>query len=494
MDSETFNFNMKNPYALPNKSRATYGTEFEVIQPLEANADGLLQPEQFEYTFPLRHLNSVYSFSRDTGFRVTMALQRQEADGSWAKVQESDGKHLFLRNDFMEFFFANTKLMAYDRPVLHPSEGYQNSNGLLFAALKSFLDEKFLKQEYPMTNDLVKFNSWDKSKYKLASTNNDDNAYQKLFEQFYTGVDRNGYGTFFYSPSIFPFFQQSIGKENNVGVFSVLTKDAADRRLHIKTILPDLEKKTCFGYLGSANPPSKYRFKVTRLELIVKRGLLLDSFVKTIPREIKYNLLRFKTFHKSIKGTYNDLFFDFYDVYFPSSILVFCTSKYALSVDQALGHDAQAQASDSFKDIKLKSATFWFDSVKIISGEENGPLNFREKDMARNHIYRCFQSNAFTEDPKQAISMDDYFNQEKNRFLHYFMPLNATGTKTGGSFFYNPKESFSATRFTKRSDAKLKLDIGTQEFTHPWEIIVYFFYPIELSMNLAKMSFENPIV
>ena len=494
MDTETFNLNVRNPFAIPGGKRYIYGTEFKTIECQEANFNNEISSTAQEVNFPLRGENVVWSFTRDTGFEVLLAIDKKVGNNDWTPVEATDANQVFLRPDFMNFALANCKLMAYDRPVLSPCEGYQLSNGVTFSAIKAFMGEHHFSEQHPLVNDLAQFNHWDKTKYRLDGQAEGQKLYQTLFEKFYKdNTDESNFHKYFYRPTCFPFFQQGFDASKNIGIFALEGKDSADRRLSMKVILPDMERRTCFGYVKD-NAVTKYRMLIKSIKLVVKRGILLDSFVKTIPKQIKYNLLRWKVYHKDLNGPHTTIDFNFYGVFMPSSILLYCTTKYNLTKEEALQHDAKAKASDCFKDVKVQNAKFYFDGQEITDGAEDGPLGFRDDDYQRLHIYRTFFDNGITEDPKRHISYQDFFDATKNRYYFYYLPLNSYSSRESGAPFYQPKATFSPTRFSKKADARLLVDTSSVLYPDEYEVVVYLFYHVDAHLNVAKVHIEDPLV
>ena len=491
MSSETFNLSAKNPYTIPVNKRFVYGTEMVTINCLEANSDGEIPKGTMELTYALRSLNTVFAFSLDTGFRILMGLEKKTGN-AWEPVDESDGKQVFLRCDFGQYLFDNCRLRAYDRDVLRPCEGYQVSNSIVFGALKSFLDEKFVENQYLKENDLSRFNHYDKTLYNLTGGQGKD-LYQQQFAKFYENTQAyqdKKQNFFYFTPRCFPFWQASWDGNQSIGIFSIENRDSLDRRLHLKLVLPPLDNKTIFAYVKD-NTTTQYRLNISRIELQVKRGLLLDSFIKTIPRQLKYNLLRWRCFHRGIQGPLSSFDMDFYQVYMPVSIVICCTAKYNLSVDDTIQFDDHAKSSDSLLDINLTDIKFYFDSVLIAHGDNGGVLNYRKDTVQRLHIFRSFFNNGITTDPKVKMSVKDYFSTGTNRHLLYYVPLQSYGEKEGGAPFTLPKESFSPSRFAKKADAKLSLNIASGRFSDKWEILCYFFYHLEAPLTVSKVQFED---
>ena len=494
MNSEAFNIRgNKGIYAIPTNKRFIYGTDFVTILPVEANSDGNIQEGTMELNFPLRDLNACYSFNEDTGFKFRMGVQKK-TNNAWGPVNEDDAKHVMLRPDFANYLFSNCTLMSYDRPVLPPCEGYQLSNELMMAALKAYLHDEFVSDEHPLPNDLVCFNSWDKTTYNLTGGVGNDKyqtAFGKLIKdtRLYRLSKQND---FVYRASVFPWFQYSFSGGNNTAIYSLESKDSADRRLHLRLVLGDPEKRHCFAYLADATGSQQYRISITKIELIVKRGLLVDAYIKSIPKQIPYNLLRWKVLHRELNSEYDTATLHGYNLYMPASVMIFLVPKYALSVEGGLKSTATAKTADRFSDLKMQRVKLYFDEYLVADGEGDSPLNFKKEEQML-HIYRSFLANAVVPDRKRKMSSVDFYDADKNRFLVSYLPLSSYGHRENAAPYTLPKVSFSPARFSKKADLRLELDFDSAVFSG-MEVVAYLFYHIEAMMNTSKVWIENPMV
>ena len=379
--------------------------------------------------------------------------------------------------------------MSYDRPVLPPCQGFQLSNELFFAALKAYLEPTVMLEQHPLPNDLASFNCVEKTTFNLAGgagKNRYQLAFAKLIEDTRTYRTHQA-NDFVYRPGSFPWVQYSFLGDSTVALFSMEGKDSLQRRLHLRLLLPDMEKRYAFAYLADATGAQEYRTRILRIELMVKRGLLVDAFAKSIPKEITYPLLRWKTYHATLDSEFDVITFDAYSVYMPASIVVFRVSKYALGVDGALRHTAAAKTADGLTDLKMEKAKLWFDGF-LIADEEN--LNF-EKEESMLHIFRSFfQGKAIVPDPKRKMTPADFFDEKVNRYPLNYFPLSSYGYGENAAPYLLPKQSFSPTRFSKKADLKLQLNFKGQTFDDT-EIIMYLIYHVQGVLTTAKVCFEN---
>ena len=90
MDTETFNLNVRNPFAIPGGKRYMYGTEFKTIECQEANFNNEISSTAQEVNFPLRGENVVWSFTRDTGFEVLLAIDKKVGNNDWTPVEATE--------------------------------------------------------------------------------------------------------------------------------------------------------------------------------------------------------------------------------------------------------------------------------------------------------------------------------------------------------------------------------------------------------------------